>query len=63
MISAGEIIADGTPDELKRKVGGEWLEVAVTVPDTTESAVAALRPVTAEGPSVDVQPLTITYRP
>ncbi|MFD0414030.1 ATP-binding cassette domain-containing protein [Streptomyces sp. NPDC127108] len=53
VIDSGRVIADGTPDELKRKVGEERLEVSVARPDGLAAAVAALRGVSAEEPSVD----------
>ncbi|WP_405664190.1 ATP-binding cassette domain-containing protein [Streptomyces sp. RK9] len=53
VIDSGRVIADGTPDELKRKVGEERLEVSVARPDGLAAAVAALRGVSAGEPSVD----------
>ncbi|MGW0893717.1 ATP-binding cassette domain-containing protein [Saccharopolyspora gloriosae] len=53
VISAGEVVADGTPDELKRKVGGEWLEVVVSAPERADAALAVLRPVAVEAPLLD----------
>ncbi|MFJ9891648.1 ATP-binding cassette domain-containing protein [Streptomyces sp. NPDC091287] len=42
VIDKGRIAAEGTPDELKRKVGGERLEIAVGTPDDAPAARAAL---------------------
>ncbi|MFE5806518.1 MULTISPECIES: ATP-binding cassette domain-containing protein [unclassified Streptomyces] len=53
VIDSGRVIAEGTPDELKRKVGEERLEVTVAVPDRLQDAVSALRRITAAEPSVD----------
>ncbi|RST18205.1 ATP-binding cassette domain-containing protein [Streptomyces sp. WAC05374] len=53
VVDAGRVIADGTPNELKRKVGEERLEIVVTHPDGVPAAVSALRRVTAGEPVVD----------
>ncbi|CCH30555.1 daunorubicin resistance protein DrrA family ABC transporter ATP-binding protein [Actinosynnema sp. NPDC047251] len=53
VIAAGQVIADGTPDELKRKVGQEWLEVAVALPDRVPDALAALGPLAIDEPTAD----------
>ena len=64
VVDSGSVIAAGTPDELKRKVGGERLQVApVDVADVPQvvsalsAATAAAPVVTADGRSVSV-PLT-----
>ncbi|GGR78002.1 daunorubicin resistance protein DrrA family ABC transporter ATP-binding protein [Streptomyces aureoverticillatus] len=57
VIDSGRVIADGTPDELKRKVGEERLEVSVARPDGVAAAVTALRSVSADEPSVDADGL------
>ena len=53
VINSGRVIADGTPDELKRKVGQEWLEVVVALPDTVEAAVRVLAPIAVDHPTSD----------
>lgn len=53
VIDSGRVIAEGTPDELKRKVGEERLEVTVAVPGRLPDAVGALRRITAAEPAVD----------
>ncbi|MFJ6674948.1 ATP-binding cassette domain-containing protein [Actinosynnema sp. NPDC091369] len=53
VIAAGQVIADGTPDELKRKVGQEWLEVAVALPDRVPAAVGVLAPLAVDEPTTD----------
>ncbi len=53
VIAAGQVIADGTPDELKRKVGQEWLEVAVALADRVPAAVAVLAPLAVDEPTTD----------
>ncbi|MGW4466804.1 ATP-binding cassette domain-containing protein [Micromonospora sp. NBC_01796] len=51
VIDSGRVIAEGTPDELKRKVGGERLEVSVRA-DLVPAALAALVPVAVGPPMV-----------
>ncbi|MEU6627708.1 daunorubicin resistance protein DrrA family ABC transporter ATP-binding protein [Streptomyces parvus] len=53
VVDTGRVIAEGTPDELKRKVGEERLEVVVPRRDDLPAAVAALRGVRGDEPSVD----------
>jgi ABC-2 type transport system ATP-binding protein len=53
VIAAGQVVADGTPDELKRKVGQEWLEVAVALPDRVAAAMAVLAPLAVDEPTTD----------
>ncbi|MGW1867794.1 ATP-binding cassette domain-containing protein [Streptomyces mauvecolor] len=53
VVDTGKVIAEGTPDELKRKVGDERLEVEVARPDEVSAAVTALRRISADEPSVD----------
>ncbi|MGP3969998.1 ATP-binding cassette domain-containing protein [Streptomyces sp. 6N223] len=56
VIDSGHVIADGTPDELKRKVGDERLEVSVARRGdeaAIAAAVTALRRVTGDEPTVD----------
>jgi ABC-2 type transport system ATP-binding protein len=51
VIDGGRVIADGTPDELKRKVGGERLHVSVTAPGDLQEVTATLARVTAAAPT------------
>ncbi|MEU6971732.1 ATP-binding cassette domain-containing protein [Kitasatospora aureofaciens] len=53
VIDTGQVIAEGTPDELKRKVGEEWLEVGVSTDAALPQALAVLAPVAAAQPEVD----------
>src|SRR5207245_10090157 len=52
VIDHGRVIAAGTSDELKDRVGGERVEVALEDPADAERAVAALAAMSEE-PSVD----------
>jgi ABC-2 type transport system ATP-binding protein len=51
----GKSIAQGTPDELKRKVGGERLEVTVANAADVEPVRAVLEQVCKETPTVDAE--------
>jgi ABC-2 type transport system ATP-binding protein len=55
VVDTGRVIAEGTPDELKRKVGDDRLEVEVARPDEVSAAVTALRRMSADEPSVDLE--------
>lgn len=53
VIDSGRVVAEGTADELKRKVGQERLEISVARPEGLAAAVAALATVTTSVPVVD----------
>ena len=53
VIDHGKVIARGTSDELKDRIGGERLEVALEDASAGEAAAAALAPMTDERPKVD----------
>jgi ABC-2 type transport system ATP-binding protein len=53
VIDHGTVIAEGTSDELKDRVGGERLEVQLEDPADAEAAMAALAEMAAERPSLD----------
>ena len=42
VIDHGTVIAEGTSDELKRRVGGERIEVTLEQPAEAEAAISAL---------------------
>ena len=44
VIDDGQVIAEGTPDELKSSVGGEHMEVTLAAGADVEAAMAALKP-------------------
>jgi ABC-2 type transport system ATP-binding protein len=50
VIDHGRVIASGTSDELKDRVGGERVEVALEDPADRERAMAALAPMGTEAP-------------
>jgi ABC-2 type transport system ATP-binding protein len=60
VIDHGRSIAEGTPDELKRQVGGERLEVVVAEKSTLDVASGVLKEVTGEPPTVDEGELKLT---
>jgi ABC-2 type transport system ATP-binding protein len=55
VIDHGNVIAEGTSDELKDRVGGERLEVRLETPDDAEAAIAALAEMASETPSLERQ--------
>jgi ABC-2 type transport system ATP-binding protein len=52
VIDHGKVIAEGSSDELKDQVGGEWLDVTLESNGDVEPAIAALEPIAAERPSM-----------
>jgi ABC-2 type transport system ATP-binding protein len=52
VIDRGRVIAEGTPDELKDRVGGERLEVRLTDAAAAPAAIEALAPLCGEEPPV-----------
>ncbi|MER5501733.1 MULTISPECIES: ATP-binding cassette domain-containing protein [unclassified Streptomyces] len=60
VLDEGKVIADGTPDQLKRKVGGEWLEVTVNTPAEAHDAVRALSSAIAGEPTVSEDGLKVS---
>jgi ABC-2 type transport system ATP-binding protein len=53
VIDRGRVIAEGTPDELKDRVGGERLEVHLADVSAVDTAVRALAPMADEPPVAD----------
>ena len=52
VIDQGLVIAEGTPDELKARVGGDRLEIHLCDGQRSHAAVAALAPIASEEPFV-----------
>ncbi len=50
VIDRGRVIAQGSSDELKGQIGGEWLDVTLEARGEAEAAIAALEPIAAERP-------------
>ncbi|MDQ3897890.1 MAG: ATP-binding cassette domain-containing protein, partial [Actinomycetota bacterium] len=55
VIDAGRLVAVGTPDELKARVGGTFVQVTVAVPSEVAAAAAALAPLAPTGARVDAR--------
>ena len=53
VLDHGSLIAEGTSDELKRMVGGEWLEVRLDDSSQSDAAIAALTEIASGQPSCD----------
>jgi ABC-2 type transport system ATP-binding protein len=53
VIDHGTVIAEGTSDELKDRVGGERLEVHLERPEDAERAIAVLAEISEERPSLE----------
>jgi ABC-2 type transport system ATP-binding protein len=62
VIDHGRVIAQGTGDELKARVGGERVEVHLRDASAGEAAAAALRPMAEEAPRVEGVSVRATVR-
>src|SRR4051812_33090826 len=62
VIDHGTVIAEGTSDELKDRVGGERLEVSLEDPADAEAAIAALAEMASESPTVRDHTVTAPVR-
>ena len=62
VIDHGKVIAEGTSDELKDRVGGERLEVTLGDPSAAPTAVEALRPLSDEAPVAQDAVVRLTVR-
>ncbi len=60
VIDTGRVIAEGTPEELKRTAGEERLEVSLTRPESVPRAADALRRVAPGEPSADLADGTVS---
>lgn len=52
VIDHGQVIAEGSSDELKDQVGGERLDITLESKDEAEKAIAALAPIAGETPAM-----------
>jgi ABC-2 type transport system ATP-binding protein len=52
VIDHGQVIAEGSSDELKDQVGGERLDITLESEADAEAAIAALEPIAAERPAL-----------
>jgi ABC-2 type transport system ATP-binding protein len=62
VIDRGRVIASGTPDELKDRVGGERLEVRLAARGDAAAAVRALTPICDEPPHSEGETVTVGVR-
>jgi len=62
VIDHGRVIAEGTSDELKDRVGGERLEVSLEADADPEAAIAALGEMAAERPGMEDGSLRVPVR-
>ncbi len=61
VIDQGKVIAEGTPDELKARVGGERLEVTLEDPSRSPEAVETLAAVGCDRPEVEGAVVRMTF--
>jgi ABC-2 type transport system ATP-binding protein len=62
VIDHGTVIAEGTSDELKDRVGGERLEVSLENTDDADAAISALAEMTSEAPTLDHRTVSAAVR-
>ena len=62
VIDHGQVIAQGTSDELKGRVGGERLEVSLEDPSRGEAAVHALAEMAHERPTIEGRVVCVAVR-
>src|SRR3954447_23612577 len=62
VIDHGSVIAEGTSDELKDRVGGERLEVRLEDPADADAAIAALAEMASERPSLEGHTVRVPVR-
>jgi ABC-2 type transport system ATP-binding protein len=62
VIDKGRVIADGTPDELKDRVGGERLEIHLADSDQAPAVADALASMAAETPFTEDGVVKLTVR-
>jgi ABC-2 type transport system ATP-binding protein len=60
VIDAGRVIASGSPDELKRQVAGDRIEVTLTGMSELDAVVAAVRRAAEAEPNLDLSTLKVT---
>jgi ABC-2 type transport system ATP-binding protein len=62
VIDHGQVIAEGTSDELKSKVGGERLDLVLEDPEQAATAIEALAPLSDGEPALDGTSLSTPLR-
>jgi len=59
VIDHGKVIAEGTSDQLKRRIGGEFLDIELARKKDVEAVIRALAPLTAGEPTAHGNTLTV----
>jgi ABC-2 type transport system ATP-binding protein len=59
VVDHGRVIAEGTSDQLKRKIGGEFIDLEVRRKMDVELALKALAPITVGDPALDSTSLSV----
>src|SRR2546428_647819 len=59
VIDHGKVIAEGTSDQLKRRIGGEFIDLEVARRKDIEAALKALGPITAGEPQIVGSTVTV----
>ncbi|MFG1839742.1 ATP-binding cassette domain-containing protein [Micromonospora sp. NPDC049175] len=62
VVESGRVIAEGRPDDLKARLGGDRIEVVVAAPTDLAVAVAEVRRVAGDEPTVDVDRRMVSVR-
>jgi ABC-2 type transport system ATP-binding protein len=62
VVDHGRVIADGTADELKARVGGERVEVQLAHPEEGCATAAALEDMSDEAPQIDGRVVSVAAR-
>jgi ABC-2 type transport system ATP-binding protein len=62
VIDRGRVIAEGTPDELKDRVGGERLEVRLAAGSDPQAALSALAAISEEAPIAEGDTVRVGVR-
>ncbi|HYF26397.1 MAG TPA: ATP-binding cassette domain-containing protein [Baekduia sp.] len=62
VVDHGRVIAEGTPDALKDRVGGERLEVRLVELGQADAAIAAIAPMSDERPTVEEGTVRVTVQ-
>lgn len=60
VIDRGKVIAEGTSDQLKRRLGGEVIEFVITNPKQYEIVLRAVENLSSKKPSFDAETFTFT---
>lgn len=60
VIDHGKVIAEGTSDQLKRRMGGDLIEFTLVNPANNSKAITAVSSIANKPPTFDEQTLTIT---